>query len=395
MSDNRGYMNKRTAEQNGAVSIFIVVFTALLITVITVSFVRIMMQDQQQATAVDLSRSAYDSAQAGVEDAKLALLRYQDACNTDGSSSINCSKLAGFINSDICNVAITGDTANTSEIQVKTGSSADLNQAYTCVKVKLDTNDYLGIVNPGQSRIIPLVSKVSFDQVKIEWYSSENLQLSGNAGVAFNTYKALQPGTLSNPNATNVPTILRAQVVQLGSTFTLSDFDNNAGNTGSSTFFLYPQSAASSTVAATTDTRMSPTAIKPTPAACVSSASVAYSCSKIINLQRAVVNGDHAVYLRLSSVYGAANDYRVTLINSAVPTQAVPFNAVQPEIDSTGRANDLFKRVRTRVDLSDINFPYPSAAVETNGDFCKNFSITDNPSDYNQGSVGLIGGCNP
>ena len=41
-------------QQRGAVSLFVVIFSALLLTVVTVSFMRVMMQEQRQATDNDL-----------------------------------------------------------------------------------------------------------------------------------------------------------------------------------------------------------------------------------------------------------------------------------------------------------------------------------------------------
>ena len=77
----------------------------------------------------------------------------------------------------------------------------------------------------------------------------------------------------------------------------------------------------------------------------------------------------------------AASHFRVSL------SGGLQFENVQPIVDATGRADDVFRRVQSRIDLYGTAFPYPDGAVDVMGDFCKDFGVTD--TEY------IAGSCTP
>jgi hypothetical protein len=181
---------------------------------------------------------------------------------------------------------------------------------------------------------------------------------------------------------------MRTQLMQFSSNgFSLSDFDNTnaSSQSNANTLFLYPSGTTGTAVSTVDqkafsgrDTRKTPTGA-PLPIFCSGKLSTGgYACRVQLTLPVPIGAGDRTAFLRLSALYNKAS-YRVTLLNSGSP---VKFNAVQPEIDSTGRANDLFRRVQSRAELIDANFPYPNATVDVTGNFCKDFTITDKTADY-------------
>ena len=60
--------------RKGATSMIVIIFFTLLAGILVLSFVSIMVMNISESTNFNLSQSAYDSALAGIEDAKVMLL---------------------------------------------------------------------------------------------------------------------------------------------------------------------------------------------------------------------------------------------------------------------------------------------------------------------------------
>ncbi len=83
----------------------------------------------------------------------------------------------------------------------------------------------------------------------------------------------------------------------------------------------------------------------------------------------------------MSLPYGdTVTDFATTLYgNDGKP---IKFVGVQISVDSTGRTNQLVRRVESRLDPADLFFPYPQYEIEATGGaddaIKKNFWITAN-----------------
>lgn len=375
--------------QSGVASLFVVIFAAMVMVIITIGFVRTMLNDQQQATVNDLSQSAYDSAQAGIEDAKRAILRYQSVCISGNASQ--CTTAYSDISSTTCNFAnrkltdvdLSSD-AVTAEVRVQqAGTVNNLDQAYTCVKIIPNTADYIGDLKQDDSKNIPLIGVSDFNYINIEWYNEMDLQGSA-LSVSVPPSASGTPLLAQSSWVSNRPPILRTQLTQFNSSgFSLTDFDSNANNSiaSSSTMFLYPSSINGVPTSGFLSTTRQQATVSPIKSMCSASLSGGgYACSARIQLPITVSAGAKTAYLNLRALYGKAH-YRITLfLNSS--SSAINFKAVQPEVDSTGRANNLYRRIDARIELGNINFPYPNAAVDVLGNYCKSFVITDQENDY-------------
>ena len=368
-------MGKRTMKQ-GVVSIFVVIFSALLLTVLTVSFIQLMMSEQQRSSNRDLSQSAFDAALAGVEDAKRVLR----ACAMGGETSIACQAVnAAGDCKVIARAGIAGSvTDNEIIIQSSTGAGDQFNQAYTCVNISMLTPDFVyEATGDGQSQLIPLRADGEYNRVVVEWLMQEDIGADSAPAVYPGAPTNLPPA--ASWGATNPP-IMRAQIITPGDTFTINALNDSST---SQTVFLRPSTmtTGATNLNVNVDPAARPRAIDQTLSydndavshGCSRDfANVGYSCKVTLDLGRTVTSAQsQQAFLRLTPVYRGAH-IRVTMLSPSGAT--VNFDGVQPSVDATGRASSLFRRVEARLQIGE-DFPYPNYAVDVANGLCKDFSV--------------------
>jgi hypothetical protein len=350
---------KYPATKKGLASFYVVIFTTLILTVIVLSFIRIMVSDIQRANNEDLSQSAYDSALAGIEDTKAQLL--------------SCIKAAGGSTSAI-NECVSKFSQTCEEFQRTNGGSVQVgdsnaNQSYTCVLVTSNLEDYRVGLNDGRrTTVVPLDPNAR--KITVEWYTPSN-NSSNSSGLLNSNYPTLYPKSKAT-----VPPIISAQLIVnnedrgMAVLYPVSSGGNVVNDNGidysEATFINGYENGGNQTVA---------------PQRINCDLSKDFGCNARIVRSDAVSDN---TFLILNLPYGGSNtDIKIQQyfnVNDPTPTD---FGGAQISIDSTGRASNYYRRVESRVELTNSSFSYPEYAVQIAGDdsnssFSKNFSVTQN-----------------
>lgn len=376
--------------QDGLVSLFVVIFSSLLLIILATGFVRLMTQDLSQSVNSDLSMSARDAALAGVEDAKRVLAECEKSgWNWTGNSA--CRAIAAEKCDTVAKSGIAGNV-NDSETIIQTTSGAgansgqELNQAYTCVKIDPSAPDHKVDINQNQSALIPLNAKADVSKIEISW------QLVGDPGNLSQTGVTRPGGAASgmsmykNTEWRNAPALIQASLANPGSSFTLSDLDAN-GKSGS--VFLYPNSVTANSSAShdvgdalvtrrASDSQAVSNESQAVPCSQTRYAGGDYFCKATISFASPLAANSSTALLRLTAHYRNASA-RVVLYDAA--NNIVAFTDGQPVVDSTGRANNLFRRVEARLETGTLkSVAYPENAVDIGGSLCKDFYVTETSS---------------
>lgn len=457
---------QKAKTKKGAASIYIVIFTTTLLGIIALSFVRIMLAESLRTTNYSLSQSAYNSALAGIEDAKIILLRNQ-SCVNKGSfiSAGGMSGCSGYTNlfgsskaaaktAKDCSIVgklLHPSADNSTETKIQTQDGVDtgtVDQAYTCVKIAAYTEDFLAVLkDDNPTKIIPLRTEDqsehdAINRVQIQWFDDDNYQeVSNNSGILKDTFTGFNKSGSNNDLigklSTNVgsytagddklankfttkplvPPALQVTMIQSAKSYTISDFyttdtakDGGAYRTNRGTLLLRPTTKDSG-LGVTASNHSNILGINalaysanksyntPIDVKCNPNAGWSYACSADIFIPKPKRGGSRNMtssFLVVNLPYNTpTTDIAVKMYHCEDPSKPVGakidtnklncrtiyFANVQPMVDSTGRANDLFRRVEARIELADTNFPISNYALamtdpENTAGIEKDFFIT-------------------
>ncbi len=416
-----------SATKKGVASLYVVIFATILFGIITLSFARIILSEAEQSSNDDLFQSAYDSAMAGVEDAKYMVNQYYRCINQNGASSGTCEQYNIFTTKDpASNANLCLDNRNGFKLgdkmhhvdageevkiqetsQNNSGNSSD--QAYTCVLVTDTVPDYRGtLTTDTRVKVIPLSLKQpngssgtnlrDIARIQFSWYSQLNV------GTKKDEFRLSTDSTLQNNSEKTLPPTVSLTLLTAGSNIDLDTFHSE--NNDLSQGYLYSQmlllpsqdapndgnptnrtAISKSAIAAAGDANTSNTSLPNSPFRVNCQTGTEFACVADLEIKQS--DTDPGLFERAANAvlivslpYGDPfTDFAIKLFDHNGNT--IELKGVQISVDSTGRTNQLYRRVETRLDAADLFFPYPQFSLELgaqsgNSDLIKNFWITHN-----------------
>lgn len=411
---------KKSVKQ-GAASFYVIAFSTLVLMIVVASFTALIVAQITRSANDELSQSAYDSALAGVEDAKLAFYNYQ-ACVAQGAvakqpdagkeEGFSCEEIVWMVEKDGDNcdtvAKILGRTITESGVAVTESDVANnMQQYYSCVKLQSSLPNYratLSSANQMKAVQVKLdgTSASQVSRIQVSWGNT-----LGDNDLQWTNYingQVEYPQFNSDIVAANPPTVAVA-VVQAGTQFRIGGEPQNdsfafsrGDRTNKGMVYLTPTNQILSDDARTYKkatvevgdsgivnkipkealVKSNDKTVQKLPYAvqCSNDGGVEFACSAIIDLPQPVdaVDGarsDDNFIVAVMLPYGNPTDFELRFLcdNNVscgkerilnedgemvdVESEQISLKGMQVGVDSTGRANDLFRRVEVRLEGSD------------------------------------------
>lgn len=377
--------------QSGVVSLLSVIIFMIIITVVATSYIKSVISQQRNALNYDLSNRAYYAAESGVQDGVRAL-----------NNPANAADIASKQLTNACLPRLGGDANG----KIGGDATKDLNLSYTCQFITVNPSAIDTTLSADSNKMIRLKVKdpVATDTYKlvIRWskkFDSNTptgtvpLEPRDTASQEFTSEeKWLARASLATSSAHPV---VRASIISypVSGNTTRNSINQNV-------LFLNPvkTSVSGSGVSSVTKTGTQSSESVIQQAACHSQGPTSavgattgnfggiYSCQEVITLNGYDFVND-AIFVRLRSIYGSDTQAQVFLQKDNTP---LLFDGVAATVDVTGKANDVFRRVRQTVPINNgiSTDTLPEAAVVGGDGICKLYRVGTNAAQFSD-----IGNC--
>lgn len=411
--------------KRGAVSFYVVAFSTLILVIIAASFTTIILSELARSANDDLAQSAYDAALAGIEDAKVAFANYQE-CKNSGSGGSKCIDIINLVeknNEDCLAVGRNLERVNDEDTEVfikeTTVGENVMQQAYTCVIMQTELQDYRSSLTESDTvravrvRLADGVKAKSVKKVRVSWEATNNNEIktysypniNKNKKVSFARLKGGRDGDIA------IPPIISVGIVQTSSDgFNLEDFEKvESGETNRGTVFLVPTDKTGVAEKGHGNVADEKDEAGNYYGAYNGSKNIIYSEQMAKTNNRAVKNlpfvvycenGECSVEIELPNPIGGDRSDETFMVVVSLPygqpntnftlefycgdgvycgnmenpggggatSNLATLSGMQVKIDSTGRANNLYRRIEARLESGDTFFPFPLYAIELLGD---------------------------
>ena len=315
--------NKNVAEA-GFASIVIALILIIVLALLTVGFAQLARREQRNALDKQLASQAYYAAESGVND----IVKDIPAIATANPPSDQC--------------------LNTSNFSLNPIIDQPRGVSYSCALVNLNPPNLLydNVAAEEQRYVTFTTNPNPMVSITIQWGSADNKT----------TYRT-SSGFTQLGQWGNSPGVLEVSLTPLG-TGTLQRSSLISSNFN---VYLYPYDASGSSTVSYNPSSQGQIAGRCNGAG-------AYPCSLTINNLPTIVGEWYA--LRIIDHYDASN---INISGSAGALGPVSFVDGQAQIDVTGKAREVLKRIQVRVPIHP-SYPLPKYSIESQNT-CKRFTL--------------------
>jgi len=340
-------MTKQERREAGMVAIMVTLILMVVISLIVLGFAQISRRNQRQALDRQLSAQAFYAAETGVNDVA-KLIRDRQASGEVIPEKTDCGNGGSFY---------------TEANGINPAISEPDQIAYTCLLVDPTPNslEYRSIGTTGT--IFPVIAESgSISSIRLTWSP-----MPGDDGDPPPTQNCPTSGSLSASRAFTAAEswtcgygLLRFDLVSTAGSLSMGGLQNAL----MTTFAVPLRSGGTSTITYANSPGNSRVGV----------ACTAASCSLTINLSPA----GSMYHMRVLSLYKELATLRVEAFSGAnAGGNTVSLRDAQILVDSTGKAQDVLRRIQVRLPLNSGPNNLSDYAIQSTDAICKRFSVMD------------------